>query len=257
MIGIVIPLKAKRMSADWQMTEALLRQTLASVSRQSCQAFRVLIVCHEIPDVGPKQARWTLPPIGIAGAPFSPPSERVAFQMRQDKERKVAIGIARLLREGCDWIMKLDADDLLAQETCKFIEESGTDAVIFRKGIVRLSESKWHLLEPSNFHRVCGTCFAFRRHLILDLVAGKAAHPLSQFFVSDHHEQVVERCLEHSVAVSYPPFAAACYVQYQDIRLSTLYHPEHKPTIRELIGRLRRLRRTTPAVREQFGIGLN
>ena len=191
-------------------------------------------------------------------APFPPPLERVAFQMRQDKERKIAIGVARLLQEGCDWIMKLDADDLIARETCAFIEDSKSDAVVFRKGIISLSESKWHLLEHSNFHRVCGSCFAFRSNLILDVAAGQAAHPLSQFFLSDHHEEVVEICLEHSVTISYPPFAAACYLQYySDIRLSSLYHPNHKPTIRELVGRLRRLRRTTRAVREEFGMGCN
>lgn len=257
MIGIIIPLKAKRMSADWQVTGALLRQTLASVSRQSCQAFRVLIVCHDLPDLQPKEGHWTVPPVAIMEAPFAPPLERVAFQMRQDKERKVATGAVQLLHDGCDWIMKLDADDLIARETCAFIEKSGSDAVVFRKGIISLFQSKWHLFEPTNFHRVCGSCFAFRRHLILDVAAGEAAHPLSQFFVSDHHEQVLERCIEHSVTVSCPPFAAACYLQYPDVRLSSLYHPNYKPTLRELMGRLRRLRRTTSAVHEEFGMGCN
>jgi hypothetical protein len=257
MIGIVIPLKAKRMSADWRATGAFLRQTLASISRQSCQALRVLIVCHELPDVEPKQVRWKLPPVEIMEAPFSPPSERVAFQMRRDKERKVTIGTKRLLCDGCDWIMKLDADDLISRETCKYIENSRSDAVIFRKGIIGSSGSRWHLLESRNFHRVCGSCFAFRRHLILDVFATEATRPLSQFFVSDHHEEVIERCLEHSVTMSCPPFAAACYVQYPDVRLSTIYHPDYKPTLRGLIGRLRRLRRTTPAVREEFSMGFN
>jgi hypothetical protein len=257
MIGIVIPLKARVMSADWQLTEALLRQTLASVSRQGCQQLRVFIVCHELPNIVPRQQCWSLPTIALTEAPFAPPSDRTALLMREDKERKVAIGVARALHDGCDWIMKLDADDLIARESCAFIENSSSDAVVFRKGIISFSKSNWHYLESNSFHRICGSCFAFRRHLILDVAGGGASHSLSQFFVSDHHEQVVEKCLEHSVTFNCPPFAAACYVKHRDIALSRFYHPDWELTLRERVGLLRRLRRTTVVVREQFGIGFN
>jgi hypothetical protein len=242
------------MSANWHLTQALLRQTLASVSRQTCQDFRVLVVCHDPPSLRPKKGCWTLPTVSIEQAPFSAPSILRSDTAHRDMKRKVALGAARLVQDGCDWIMKLDADDLLARETFAFIENSVSDAVIFRKGLVIVSGSRWHLLETRNFHRVCGSCFAMRRDLIMDVAAGEAAHPLSQFFVSDHHEQVVERCLEHSVRVNYPPFAAACYVQHSDM-MSTLFQPAYRRSIRELVGRLRRLRRTTATIREQFAIG--
>ena len=50
MIGIVIPLKAKRMSADWRLTEQLVKQTLYSVVRQTNQGLRVVVVCHDAPE---------------------------------------------------------------------------------------------------------------------------------------------------------------------------------------------------------------
>jgi hypothetical protein len=187
-------------------------------------------------------------------APFAPPRDRIASQMKQDKEKKVTIGATKLLQDGCDWIMKLDADDLIARETCAFIENSASDAVIFREGISRFHGSKWHIVETKKFHRICGTCFAFRRHLMLDENNGVTASPF-RFFVSDQHEQVIEKCSEYSATVSYPPFAAACYVNYTDVRLSALYHPFCPPTLRSLVGHFRRLRFTTRALREQFAIG--
>lgn len=241
------------MSADWQLIETLLRQTLTSLARQTCQDLQVLIVCHDTPDLARWRCAWTMRSLVVMEAPFAPPRDRIASQMRQDKENKITIGATKLLQHGCDWIMKLDADDLIARETCAFIDNSASDAVIFRKGISRVHGSKWHIVETKNFHRICGSCFAFRRHLLAQ--NNGVTPPAFRFFGSDHHEDVIEKCSEYSATVSYPPFAAACYVNYTDVRLSALYHPFYRPTLRSLVGHFRRLRFTTRAAREQFAIG--
>ena len=198
------------MSSDWALTQSLLRQTLNSICRQSSQAFRVVVMCHDRPSLGSINTSA----IEISEVPFSPPAERAAHLMRKDKERKLELGLSRLAKLGCDWVMKLDADDLIARETCAFIEKADSDAVIFRRGIVWQVSSHWHISETKNFHRICGSSFALRRHLMLEESGRQGV--LFDFFISDNHERIEEMCREHNISVRCPEFPGACYVRHSE-----------------------------------------
>jgi hypothetical protein len=248
LLGFLIPLKSKEMSSDWGLTSSLLRQTLDSICRQSCQAFHVIVVCHDRP--GWEAIRNSA--IEFMEVAFPPPAERAAHLMRKDKERKLELGLHRLVQLGCDWVMKMDADDLISREACAFIDKANSDVVIFKKGIVWRLASNWYLSETKNFHRICGSSFALRSHLMLEDDGRPGT--LFDFFISDNHEQIEDACRALNLSVLYPGFPAACYVKHSDLALSRFYHPEHKQTVREHLGWLRRLRRMTPSVREHFGM---
>jgi hypothetical protein len=248
LLGFLIPLKSKAVSFDWALTQALLRQTLASTSQQSCKAFHTVVVCHDRPNLGPLSTAQ----IKIVEVAFPPPAERTALLMRRDKERKLELGLDYLAQLGCDWVMKLDADDLIARDVCAFINHAASDAVIFKKGIVWSMGSNWYLSESTNFHRICGTCFALRRGFMLQDDGQRGR--LFDFFISDHHERIEDICRENSISVLHPGFPAACYVRHLDLALSKFYHPNHNLTVRERLGLIRRLRRLRPSVREQFGM---
>lgn len=250
MIGIVIPLKSRAMSADWRLTQQLLRQTLHSVLRQTNQDFMIVVVHHDRPDLGSIGSSR----VELVDASFPPPVQKEAGPMRRDKEQKVLAGVRLLLERGCEWVLKLDADDLLAKETCAFIATCDADAVIFNSGIIASRGSNWHIMESESFHRVCGSCMAFHRRMLTESPGQQHLPPMFDLLVTDGHSHPEEECRQLSARISYPPFPAACYVQSADIRLSALYNANYKPTLREFVGRLRRLRWTTREVRERFGL---
>ncbi len=49
-IGIVIPLKSKSVSKNWDVTSSNLLRTVKSIEMQACPDFRSVVVGHDIPD---------------------------------------------------------------------------------------------------------------------------------------------------------------------------------------------------------------
>lgn len=117
-LGVVIPLKSKRVSRDWRAVSECLESTLRSLQRQSSDAWVAVVVGHEKPEIRwaelSDKVSWVastddLPPIR-GGGNFTRYSD---YDRILDKNRKTARGMHHLRHQAVtDWF-RLDADDLV------------------------------------------------------------------------------------------------------------------------------------------------
>lgn len=123
--GIVIPLRPKSESADWEVELVLLNRTLASVLKQTYTELAVFVVYTDQPTELAEDSRVHYVPFPYAFRPWEelPNKEDLLLKMkfkqkaarRWDKGRKVSYGSKVAKEAGCDYIMVLDSDDLLSK----------------------------------------------------------------------------------------------------------------------------------------------
>lgn len=117
-LGIVIPLKSKRVSRNWKTVTDCLAATLHSLENQTADSWAAVVVGHEKPELPwegfSERVSWLT-------APFKgPPTEittrvvkRSDFDRILDKNRKISSGMRFLsAQEISDWFV-LDADDVI------------------------------------------------------------------------------------------------------------------------------------------------
>ncbi len=152
----VVPLKARYNAHDWDYVLHLLRETLASVQRQTSADFRVCVACQDDPGLGAlgdDRLQW----LRFQG---SPPERGDGKGGDADKKAKIAaIGCA--MREACleeTYVTYLDADDLISSTLVKTVLERDNKAgFIFRSGyVLDLARNILSLMED-RFDRDCGT----------------------------------------------------------------------------------------------------
>ena len=255
-IGVVIPLKAKQVSKDWAETQKRLQATIRSLIRQTYQEFHVYLACHDVPELEMPDGSM----ITYISAKFEPPMSRNYPRMAWDFKEKMRIGVEAAIADDVQWILKIDADDLLANEILSFIDGCRQDVVILNKGIVYSPGSAWFVKEEKNFHKICGSTVAVRGGFIRSVPRNERGEMLNDFFASNTTDRAVAHCQKYRKEPAFPPFLAVCYIHYHSSRpvdnLSQYRAKErgYQASWRELAGRLRRTRPMTNRVRSLFGL---
>ncbi|HET8800076.1 MAG TPA: hypothetical protein VFN01_02725 [Marinobacter sp.] len=138
-LGIVIPLKSKLVSKNWEVTCENLKTTLLSVEAQSCQNFRCVVVGHELPNFFSE--------INLSSEFFkfnelSPPiigEDESDNQIKYETDRctKILSGIKNINENYHDishWFA-LDADDLIHRDFVKiFHKYKDYDGIVLDRG---------------------------------------------------------------------------------------------------------------------------
>jgi hypothetical protein len=153
-VTLGISLVSARITQDWPSAQRLLANTLRSVFQQTDQNLRVIIACHEVPDIEEvRDPRVTIVPVN-----FPPPPDR--GEWRRDMSLKHnAIG-AKLREFGGGWMFILDADDLVRSDLCARVRATTTKIMILARGYrVDVRRQRAQLLRW-RFWRTCGSCIA-------------------------------------------------------------------------------------------------
>ncbi len=126
-LGIVIPLKAKSASRNWEATTTALHRTLCSVRQQSQASHEAIVIGHDRPQFMDEFqphitfAETTNPaPTLTTASEFSNKNNRYTF----DKNFKILRGMQLLLERTISHWYALDADDLLCEN---FVETLAAD----------------------------------------------------------------------------------------------------------------------------------
>lgn len=171
MLVFVIPLKSRYASKDWGLVNRQLQATVASLRNQVDSAWKAYIVCHDMPEDLPGDDR-----IIIHQVDFEEPD--LTYEAKNaDKARKVVLGhmVARL--DNPDYVMHLDADDLVHWGVVEFVNQAVASGD--RPNGWTIDEGyEWFMGSPrilvrEAFNTVCASCNIVRADLI--------EHPDSQF----------------------------------------------------------------------------
>jgi len=157
-LAFVTTLRHPHNSADYDRVEALLRDTLASVTRQTCSDYVVIIV-------GNRKPSFALPArTQFVEVDFSPPSLDGAPQTGKapgvwDKGTKVGVGLIAAREFGPEYVMQVDADDFVHRDLVSFVSgHPGHPGWVLKRGVMYSRSRNCYTLQRKLF-RICGSSF--------------------------------------------------------------------------------------------------
>lgn len=160
-LGIVIPLKSKQVSKNWQVTCDNLQSTVRSIECQTDQDFESVVVGHECPDFLNGSGLKTR---FVVFDEFPPPVHRddeSENQMNFEADRcsKILKGIIYLSSERTEishWFA-LDADDLIRKDFVEVLKSYGEfDSAILNNGYFYFKNTGI-VNRESEFSAYCGS----------------------------------------------------------------------------------------------------
>jgi hypothetical protein len=171
-IGIVIPLKAKSVSSNWDEVCRNVTRTVRSVLRQTDTGFQVAVVGHDCPE-SLANLTWNERPIFIQAGIETPQVDGLnnADRIRcfeRDRCEKIRIGIETLRKQkpsATHWF-PLDADDLVHRDfVWEIAQTEWHDAYIFTHGLLYY-ENIETLNYTRSFDEYCGSSAIVADHLV-------------------------------------------------------------------------------------------
>jgi len=257
LIAFIIPVKSKKVTSDWSHFSRLVERTLISVCNQTDDDFKVVAVCHEIPDINFKH-----PNLHFLQVDFDPPtpnktdSEENLKVMEIDKGTKIKLGAA-YARDTfhADYIMTVDSDDYISNRIAAFVIKNTQDLPgwYIKKGYIHLEGRKF-LFTTSKFSYLCGSSIIIKPEMVKHFIG---INPILYF---DHQMKVIN----NNVHLKAFPFSGGIYsmANGQNLFMSiekakSLNKPGSKFTFKEVKRILRKLRNygfriITSGLRKEF-----
>jgi len=163
-ITFVIPFRSKTTSNDWDLHSRLLKRTIKSVLRQTSSNFQILVVYSELP-YDPvshdKLSYLRLPfdPIDIALIEgHNELTDRFKFFF-MDHGRRIMYGAHRAIQAGTNYIMSVDADDLISNKIAEYVRDKDPSEAgwILKRGFVYIDQAAWLYKQPNNMNSINGS----------------------------------------------------------------------------------------------------
>ncbi|MCW5515613.1 hypothetical protein [Muriicola sp. Z0-33] len=170
MLVFVVPVKSEKVSTNWKVFSILVERTMQSICQQTSQNFKVVVVCHEIPEMNFKHEN-----LEFIQVDFDPPSTKRIddpneidpknpyrnVAKEEDKARKIMKGVEYGRKYNPDYYMVVDADDCISKHLVKFVDENKSPENVgwyFKQGFIYNEGSNLIFLNKNTFNVLCGTC---------------------------------------------------------------------------------------------------
>ncbi len=158
MLAFITTLRHPQNAANYGRVEALLQDTLASLTQQSCEDYMVVIV-------GNRRPAFPLPErVIFVEVAFPPPSDIKGprtgpASVIWDKGTKNAVGLLAARDFGPEYVMFVDADDFVHRDLAAFVHaRPGHAGWVVKRGLM-YSRRRNAYKRLRNFYRFCGTSF--------------------------------------------------------------------------------------------------
>ena len=168
MLTFVIPVKSRSVTSNWISFSRQFEKTLRSIGNQTDSNFKIVVICHEIPDIN-----YTHDDLHFIHPDFQPPSkENIGskenlIKQRIDKGNKIKLGVdyART-KFNTDYVMLVDSDDYVSNRIAEFVNNSHDSPGWFiGRGYLSF---KWKnvLIGTKKFNHLCGSSVIIKPHLV-------------------------------------------------------------------------------------------
>ncbi|PTB92574.1 hypothetical protein C9974_12210 [Marinobacter sp. B9-2] len=213
-LGIVIPLKSKKVSKDWRLTCDNLQATVNSIINQKQSDFNVLIVGHERPEFLSDEPYRSKKIFFEELTELTPPNsqtDKIKNQLLFEKDRcsKILKGVNSLRKSDpeINYWFPLDADDLIhrnfVSEIYEIISKNEYDFIVLNRGYIFYKSSNTFIKE-NNFSLYCGSSAIVKDHLIPNH-ANIADNSYRDFiFGQIPHTQMLEYAKENKMSLHVP-----------------------------------------------------
>lgn len=170
MITFIVPVKSKKVSSDWPRFCKLFQRTVKSICGQTDKNFRLVAVCHEVPEIDFNHKNLV-----FLEVEFNPPipkafeSEETFNKRREvDKGEKIMAGVAYAKKNfDTDYVMMVDSDDCISNRIASFVNGNDQDSPgwYLKFGYIHLDGKKF-LASTSKFSYLCGSSIIVKPDLI-------------------------------------------------------------------------------------------
>ena len=258
MLTFVVPVKSKTVTSDWDNFSQLFERTLKSICNQTDSNFKVVVVCHEIPETtfGHQNLHYLQvdfePPI-----PKGLESSESRYRRKEiDKGKKILLGVEYASKEfKTDYIMTVDSDDLISKNVSAFVNNSDVNSPgwYIKKGYIHF-EGKKFLVKTLKFNDLCGSSIIVKPELIKYFIG------IDSTFYFDHRLTT----LNSDIALKKVPFPAGIYDVGNGENIYMSFQSVKKfnnhgnwlsvKSLKRLYGKFQnyRFRFITPGLREEF-----
>ena len=208
MIVFIIPLKSRQVSRDWVKVCWLLERTVRSIVNQTSENFRLIIVCHERPEISIEH-----PAINYVEVDFSPPKLRqvnVISEMDRDKNKKMWLGLEHADQFSPSHVMFVDADDCISCRIVDFVSQyPHSNGWFLDSGYVYEDSSDRIYRKDKNFYLMSGTS-----HIIAYSLISRDSNMRSIYMDSGEplHQLVVDMLASSKKPLKNLPFPGAVYI---------------------------------------------
>jgi hypothetical protein len=225
MMAFVIPFRSKASSDHWKFHSALVNRTIKSILNQVNKDFKVIVVYSDYPEnkVDSEFVIWLHFPFPFLkvqditdyeshGKQYLKTDRDIEFSM--DQGRKSIFGSSFAKDLGCNYIMSVDADDLVSDKISQFVADNAAancPGWYVEKGFV-YDENKDRLYRyPKKFYDFCGSSYIVRTDLI-SIPDFESKNLLDYSFFSGHSWLII-LLRDYKNAILQPlPFYGAVYI---------------------------------------------
>ncbi|HVZ96960.1 MAG TPA: hypothetical protein VG847_08805 [Chitinophagaceae bacterium] len=263
MIGFVVPFRSKASSNNWPLHSRLLHRTIQSICNQPDTRFRVIVVYTDLPEnktEHPNVIYLHFPfhflkanEIGdyesFATKYYSPKD----LENAMDQGRRILFGCKEAKRLGCNYIMSVDADDMVSNKIVGYINklgESGIPGWYVKKGYVCIENKSIVYRQPDKMNLINGSTYIIHRNIIPD--PDFNSDRLTDFNFFSAHGWLRARLSQNNIELLPLPFYAILYSLNSESWTYNSYNFENKG-IRKILKRLLRGSFFTAGIFEEFG----
>lgn len=246
MLCFIMALKSKKTSNNWERVSELCERSLQSVYGQTDPEFRVILVCHETPILREKYDHR----LETINVDFPLPSKMEAELAMRDKWQKLAVGMVRVGEHKPDFVMIMDADDLVSNKLVAYSKKNpAVNGWILKAGYRYHYGSSWVDREKEKFN--CGTNAIINANLIR-FPQDTSPEEVSQCILLTAGHTIIENKMSD---MGYPlkvlPFFGAIYICSHGDNW-TQNHSWRG--IKAHLGKLRRTRWLSKKIRNEFSL---
>lgn len=265
--AIVIPFRSKAESIDWVRESDLLHRTIQSVLRQSYSGFKVFIIYTDLPDncISDQRVEYILFPYGYQSYDEMKNKEVLLEKFKKstkmvvrrwDKARKLTYGSKLAKEADCDYIMALDADDLLSNRFLAYLLEDAKQnqrmGWYMEKGYLYKEQTNYLIRVPKYMRFLNGSSHVV--HASLVAIPDFSSLIWDDYNLFTDHGWVKGRMqMYHGVDLVPIPFGALVYVVHGS-NISQVEKKEYSFNLKSIAKRILRGVRLTNALREEFNI---
>lgn len=217
MLAFVIPLRSKFVSSSWHRVCQLLERTLKSVCNQTSSNFKVIVVCHEKPDIIFQSSHVTYlivdfppPQVHFEGKQRDNASSLIHANKNTDKNRKILTGLLEAQKMNCSHVMIVDSDDCVSKRIAEFVERNQShNGWYIGSGYEYEENSNYIRRRKRNLYKKTGTSNIVR----LDLLKKDMETPLeniNNYFL--HHQDIVDILSQRGTPLNLLPFEGTVYI---------------------------------------------
>jgi hypothetical protein len=253
MFIFIVPFRSRQTTNHWDHACTLLKRTLKSICNQTNDDFRVLVVCSEVPE------NIELHP-QVEFIPMSLPTPTNLQEGRRDAKIKARIGCFYAQQYNPDFIMSVDADDLVSNRLVAYTKQHPNQhGFCFQKGYIYVEGDDRLLLKRQKFHQWCGTCNIFRAD-IFDIPGSIEFEYFSDEIIAKtyclHHNTGVDIMQERGLTMNSVPFPSAIYSIGNGVNMSAI--GKQKLQGKRFLTHLKRVlfdyKSITPKIKREFSL---